>query len=285
MRPLTQEEFERRKHLEQIGHAGQVVDSMAKDPWGAIGAGLIILAGVGLCFVPIPGAAVVGAGILIGAGTSTAFGVATGTLHPRTVALGGIAGGLSAGVGSAAGGWLAGSGMPALLARMGAGALAGGVVNTGMQLALGGRFNWTSMAESTTVTALGAGMGPKLGSLLSRVLSRSSAETDEFVNLAGQARTTHILDGEIRSDGSFGGGHRPGTGFPLKSEFPTDWSDARIMHYISDVATDPTSTFNPGRGGDIWAKGTRQGVDITVLLRRGEIWTGYPTNLPLNPPP
>jgi filamentous hemagglutinin len=191
---------------------------------------------------------------------------------------------LSAGAGSAAGGWLAGAGMPALLARIGAGALAGGVVNTGMQVAVGDRFSWTSMAESATVTALGAGVGPKLGSLLSRLLARSTAETDEFVNLASQARTMHILDGEIRPDGSFGGGHRAGTGFPVKSEFPADWSDARIMHHISDVATDPYSTFNPGRGGDIWATGTRQRVDIAVLLRSGEIWTGYPTNLPLNPP-
>ena len=29
--------------------------------------------------------------------------------------------------------------------------------------------------------------------------------------------------------------------------------------------------------------GTRDGVDIEVLIRRGEIWTGYPTNVPRNP--
>jgi len=45
MRPLTQEEFERRKHLERIGRAGQVVDSIAKDPWGAIAMGLVIVGG------------------------------------------------------------------------------------------------------------------------------------------------------------------------------------------------------------------------------------------------
>lgn len=79
----TQEEFERRRHLEQIAHAGQVVDSIAKDPCGAIGAGLVLVAGVGLCLVPVPGAAVLGAGILIGVGTSTAFGVAMALFTPE----------------------------------------------------------------------------------------------------------------------------------------------------------------------------------------------------------
>jgi hypothetical protein len=40
------------------------------------------------------------------------------------------------------------------------------------------------------------------------------------VNLASEARTNHILNGEVRPNGTFGGGHRFGTGFPGKSEFP-----------------------------------------------------------------
>jgi hypothetical protein len=55
---------------------------------------------------------------------------------------------------------------------------------------------------------------------------------DEFVDLASASRRRHILDGEVRPNGSFGGGHRPGTGFPNKSEFPAGWSDDRIMHAI-----------------------------------------------------
>jgi RHS repeat-associated protein len=106
---------------------------------------------------------------------------------------------------------------------------------------------------------------------------------DSLVNLASPARTSHILDGEVRPNGSFGGGHRFGTGFPGKSEFPASWSDAQIMHNISDVATDPNSVFMPGRGGDIWATGARSGIDIEMLMRNGEIWTGYPTNVLRNP--
>ena len=90
MRPLTQAEFERRKHLERIGHAGQVVDSIGKDPWGGIAAGLVIVGGVGLCFMT--GGLALGAGMLIGAGMSTAFGVATGNFNPRMVALNGLLG-------------------------------------------------------------------------------------------------------------------------------------------------------------------------------------------------
>lgn len=108
-------------------------------------------------------------------------------------------------------------------------------------------------------------------------------EDGDFVNLADDARTGHILEGEIRPDGTFGGGHRAGTGFPDKSEFPEGWSDKEIMHNISDVATDPNSVFSRGRGGDIWAAGARDGIDIRVLLRNNQIWTGYPTNVRRNP--
>lgn len=102
-------------------------------------------------------------------------------------------------------------------------------------------------------------------------------------DLSSAARRQHILDGEVRPDGTYSGGHRGGTGFPNKSEFPSEWYDAKIMHNISDVATDPLSVTRHGRGGDVFARGTREGIEIEVLIRRGEIWTGYPTNVPRNP--
>ena len=113
--------------------------------------------------------------------------------------------------------------------------------------------------------------------------SLAARGADDLIDLASPARRSHILDGEVRPDGSFGGGHRPGTGFPNKSEFPAGWSDDQIMHHISDVATDPLSTVRAGRGGDSFVRGTRDGVDIEVLIRNGEIWTGYPTNVQRNP--
>lgn len=108
---------------------------------------------------------------------------------------------------------------------------------------------------------------------------------DEFVDLASASRRSHVLDGEVRPSGSFGGGHRPGTGFPNKSEFPAGWSDDRIMHSISDVATDPSLIWRPGnKPGDFFVNGTRGGIDIEVLIRNNQIWTGYPTNVIRNAP-
>ncbi|MBL9028807.1 MAG: EndoU domain-containing protein [Myxococcales bacterium] len=100
-------------------------------------------------------------------------------------------------------------------------------------------------------------------------------------NLASADRTKHILYGDAT-----GGGHLwPGK--PGKSPFPAHWDADRVMAEISDVATDPKSVFGPGRGGRTLAKGTRDGVDITVVLespgRGGGIVTGFPTNVPRNP--
>jgi hypothetical protein len=56
------------------------------------------------------------------------------------------------------------------------------------------------------------------------------------------------------------------------------------MYNISDVATDPSVPWIAGaRPGDFWASGTREGINIEVLLRNDEIWTGYPTNVTRNP--
>ena len=106
---------------------------------------------------------------------------------------------------------------------------------------------------------------------------------DNLIDLAPPARRRHILDGEVRTNGTFGGGHRAGTGFPGKSEFPSTWSDDVVMHYISDVATDPLSSSRLGHGSDIFVQGMRDGIEIEVLIRNGQIWTGYPTNVARNP--
>jgi hypothetical protein len=41
---------------------------------------------------------------------------------------------------------------------------------------------------------------------------------------------------------------------------------------------DPTGNYNLGP-----MRGVRDGVEIEVLIRKGEIWTAYPTNLGKNP--
>jgi hypothetical protein len=87
-------------------------------------------------------------------------------------------------------------------------------------------------------------------------------------------RTTHILDG----DGT-GGGHRPGTGKPGKTEFPASWDEAKIVDAIVGVARRPDQKPEHQQWNDRWvARGTRDDVGIVaVLARDGRIWTSWPT--------
>lgn len=55
------------------------------------------------------------------------------------------------------------------------------------------------------------------------------------------------------------------------------------MHHTSDVATDPVSQIVNTQGNDVFGSGMRDGIEIEVLIRNGEIWTGYPTNVPRSP--
>lgn len=108
------------------------------------------------------------------------------------------------------------------------------------------------------------------------VVLSEGGDKPSLIDPKGEA---HILGGDAT-----GGGHRFGTGIPGKSEFPQSWSDEKIAGEISDVATDPSSSRAPaGRGRSI-VRGTRDGIDIEVIVEPGgRIVTGYPTNVPRNP--
>jgi RHS repeat-associated protein len=103
------------------------------------------------------------------------------------------------------------------------------------------------------------------------------ASSPNFVDLTDPQARTHILEGD-----QTGGGHRPGTGLSGKSEFPSGWSDEKILNEVSDVATDPASRVTT-QGTDKVIEGTREGVDIRVVVRNNRIVTAYPTNTPRNP--
>ncbi|MGL4297723.1 MAG: EndoU domain-containing protein [Candidatus Neomicrothrix subdominans] len=101
---------------------------------------------------------------------------------------------------------------------------------------------------------------------------------DEFVDLASASRRSHILDG-----------HRYG-GEAGNTWFPKGWSDDKIMHSVSDIATDPSLTWvqQTGRAGAAFTRGgapvrytvegVRDGVKIRVVLEPGGegIVTGFP---------
>lgn len=107
---------------------------------------------------------------------------------------------------------------------------------------------------------------------------------DDFINLASDQRTQHILLGDAT-----GGGHLwPGA--PGKTPFPDSWSVDKIMHSVSDLATDPNASWTqltgkPGaqyttKGKPVrWAvEGVYDGVNVRVIVEpNGEgIITAYP---------
>jgi RHS repeat-associated protein len=135
-----------------------------------------------------------------------------------------------------------------------------------------------ALTAATAFAALPAEQRERLGrSIVDGVGSLIFSE--EKPSLVEPDRADHILEGDKTS-----GGHRAGTGKPGKSEFPSDWSDERVLGEISDVATDPQSSRQPGRGGREVVRGTRGGVDIEVIVDQdSKIITGYPTNVDRNP--
>ncbi len=88
-------------------------------------------------------------------------------------------------------------------------------------------------------------------------------------------RAEHILAGD--GPDAVNGGHRHGTGNPGKTEFPSDWSDEKIVSAVQDVARNPDvahwQEFN-----ERWkVRGERDGVTLTpVVLPDGRIWTAWP---------
>ena len=117
-------------------------------------------------------------------------------------------------------------------------------------------------------------------------IKKAVDKVDDYVDLTDTKAKRHILGGEIRPDGTYGGGHRFGTGFPGKSEFPEDWSDEKILHTISDIVTDPQIKWKTGnpKTGYLTTTKTVDGIAVKVIYdpKKGRIVSGYPTNTPKN---
>ncbi|HEU5001761.1 MAG TPA: DUF6531 domain-containing protein [Actinomycetota bacterium] len=266
LRPLTQAEFEAAKHAEELGNIVKSWESIKKDPWGDLALGLSIVAGVGLCFVP--GGQALGAAVLIGVGTSAAAGLATGTFNPRVVAATGVLSGLTAGLGEA----LDGASVATQTAvRMGANA-AGNVATRAVS---GAPISLKSLALGLGLDAVGGVAGEVQGATS---VNLAVGDESEYVNLASKAQTEHIIKG-----------HMP-PGEPGNTLFPNEWSSGQILHNTSDIATDPSlswqqETGRPGaestRSGTpvrFSVEGVRDGVKMRVIVEpRGEgIITSYP---------
>ena len=89
--------------------------------------------------------------------------------------------------------------------------------------------------------------------------------------------------------------HRSNAGKSGKTEFPSNWNDDRIIHQVSDIATDPKAVRGVGKWDSPYAISTRDGVEIRVDFypdrlpsgqphpNAGKISTAYPTNTLVNP--
>lgn len=101
---------------------------------------------------------------------------------------------------------------------------------------------------------------------------------DELVNLAGEHRTLHIVEGHVPP------------GLAGKTLFPEGWSIDKVMGHVSDIATDPSLTWvqqtgplgasltNSGQPVRYYVVGIREGVRIRVVVEPGGegIITAFP---------
>jgi SPP1 gp7 family putative phage head morphogenesis protein len=89
-------------------------------------------------------------------------------------------------------------------------------------------------------------------------------------------RAIHILDGD-----STGGGHRSGTGSANKTEFPPNWTDAKILDAVREVAGTGTVEKPARRPGELEIIGEVDGVKIKAIVKaNGDIRTAYPISGP-----
>jgi hypothetical protein len=232
-----------------------VVDNGDELLAGALAVGAVALVATGF-------GAPIGAGILLGMGVSGGLQLATtGEVDAQQLWVSGLAGGLSGGVGAGVAG--AGGG---LLAQTAAGVGTGAVSSIGSQAYLNnGRIDPGQVLIDSALGGAGGAAGPAIARL------RGGLPDPSQVDLASPQARVHILDG----DGPGHGGHRwPGQ--PGKTPFPLSWSDNRIMHNVSDIATDPASstTWLAGKPGSLYTNagnpshinqfGTRDGVPLLV---------------------
>ncbi len=103
-------------------------------------------------------------------------------------------------------------------------------------------------------------------------------EIPDYVDLT-EGRGGHIL-----------ANHKHGSGKPNKTEFPKNWSDERIIHNVSDIATDPNVELKFDPRGTPFKEAIRDGIKLRVTFfpethkKSGKISSSYPVEERKNPP-
>lgn len=148
-------------------------------------------------------------------------------------------------------------------------------------------FLGMSQAKNEEEAAFASMFYPFRGARSNRGMAKGgSTRSSGAVNLASPGRTKHILQGDAT-----GGGHKFGLSRILngKSKFPPTWSEKRVMHAVSEVATSPNSTWTQqtGKAGAKFTKkgvpvkfkvdGEFDGVKIRAIVQGDDIVTAFPT--------
>ena len=94
-RPVSQADFQAYLDRVEQGRLGQAWEAVKNDPWGTLA--MIGVAAVGTALLFVPGAQVIGAGILIGVAANAVPGVLTGNFSPTSAAIGGVVGAIPGG--------------------------------------------------------------------------------------------------------------------------------------------------------------------------------------------
>ncbi|MGW3470442.1 EndoU domain-containing protein [Saccharopolyspora sp. NPDC000995] len=132
----------------------------------------------------------------------------------------------------------------------------------------------TSPAPNTPPRESAVRPGRTRSSLPRTAWDNVEGEKPNLADISAESRRRYILDGNGRG----GGGHFAGTGLPNKTEFPETWDDDKVIRLIEDVAKNPDSPPVLQDNGLWKAEGTRDGVDVRVIVdKTGRVVTGHPT--------
>ena len=181
LRPISIEEYQAIRQREEQGCLGQAWEAIKDDPWGT-------LAVAGLVTAAIVIGGPVGAGIALGMVATAGVGLATGTFSPTQVAIGGVVGGVSAGVGSIT---------SSTTAMMSVGGVAGAGSDLATQALSGQPIDLTSVMVSGGVGWVTAGVGGTSSSTTSTAFRSavSGGLTDASADVTYQVLTgDHTVD-------------------------------------------------------------------------------------------
>ncbi len=244
LRPVSQQEYDAIRQREEQGRLGQAWEAIKEDPWGTLAMVGVVAVGVGLMFVP--GAQVIGAGILIGSAMSAGVGLATGNFDPRQVALGGVMGGISGGAG-------------AMTSSLTGAVVTGGLLSGGGDLASqaisGQPIDWRSVGVNTLVGGATGGVGHHFGPIIT---TRSGA----FVQGALTDGAGDVATQALTGDGSINWGQ---TGF---SALAGGGNNAVDQHFNPDQPDLFTPSGGGGTGGGDGGPGGG-GTPDTITVYRG----------------